>query len=109
MIYNYLSFCITIFLCNAFVIYNCILSTMSIAKYNFNSTKEYRDRIEYSWGDDNYLSILFLKCIYSNAFFYGVENDSFLNILLISRYLINPDIYYYFRSYNDIEGEGGVP
>ena len=36
----------------------------------------------------------------------GIENDSFLNILLISRYPITPDIYYYFRSYNDIEGTG---
>ena len=35
----------------SFVISNRILWTMSIAKYNFNSTKEYRDRIQYSWGE----------------------------------------------------------
>jgi hypothetical protein len=34
----------------SFIVTNRILWTMNIAKYNFNSSKEYRDRIQYSWG-----------------------------------------------------------
>lgn len=34
----------------SFIVSNHILWTMNIAKYNFNSNKEYRDRIQYGWG-----------------------------------------------------------
>jgi hypothetical protein len=34
----------------SFIVTSRILWIMNISKYNFNSSKEYRDRIQYSWG-----------------------------------------------------------